>query len=456
MLRKGLTSLSESVEDGNFSTLEVQNSTLIINTKKVCTRCHEETPRRCSHCGEGLFCNENCERKMPLSHLLKCNMRQVTSADYLFEDVLADTIPTDPQVLGDYWFDRCHNANEKSHLLGLFAGLLSYHPDHISRETLHQWRSEPGGNPYLVAQIVVKFEELPKGSAGGYFPWFLRHRKRFEAAEGHESIPQTPTPEVHVQNMQAKARRYLAPEDQNKDFMDLTPFSKMHCFAFYSIVIGNQHPPPMNQADCFWFDFGFVVCRDQHEEALLGGMYNTMLFGSRSQLEYAESLGSSSLARLFKKRDPVCTFDEFWRAWDKGKLMVMFDKCWPELETRHTYEPTEYRILNRLRVFIGSEAPRLSIWKLRHFLALDDISVESAVPDIAWAAREYGFSERLDTRMTLELRNFYVQLFNKAEPMEIYCERMKGNLVQFAGRHVGSSPLRIRELLQGLGSMVPK
>ena len=131
--------------------------------------------------------------------------------------------------------------------------------------------------------------------------------------------------------MQAKARRYLAPEDQNKDFMDLTPFSKMHCFAFYSIVIGNQHPPPMNQADCFWFDFGFVVCRDQHEEALLGGMYSKMLFGSRSQLEYEESLGSSSSPRFVKKRDPACTFDEFWRAWDKGKFMAIFDKGWPEL-----------------------------------------------------------------------------------------------------------------------------
>jgi hypothetical protein len=87
---------------------------------------------------------------------------------------------------------------------------------------------------------------------------------------------------------------------------------------------------------------------------------------------------------------------------------------------------------------------------LRHFLALDDISVESAVPEIAWAAREYGFSEGLDTRMTLELRSFYVQLFKKAEPMEIYCERMKGNLVQFAERHADTITLRIKELLQGL------
>ena len=99
---------------------------------------------------------------MPLSHLLKCNMQQVTSADYLFADVLANTIPTDPRVLEDYWFNQYHSPNKKSHLLRLFTKLLLYHPDHISRKTVHQWQSEPGRNPYLVAQIVIKFEELPK------------------------------------------------------------------------------------------------------------------------------------------------------------------------------------------------------------------------------------------------------------------------------------------------------
>jgi hypothetical protein len=451
MLRSILISLLNFVEDGEVSRVEVRNPTLLRSTMNFCTMCYEvETTRRCSHCREGLFCSENCERKMPLSHLLKCNMRQVTSADYLFEDVLGDTIPTDPQVREDYWFERCHNTHEESHLSGLFAGLLLYHPDHITRETLHQWRSEPGGNTYLVAKIAEKFEELPKSSAGSYFPWFLRHRKRFELSAGHESIPRAPSPMTQVRNMQAKARKYLAPEDQNKDFTDLTPFSKMHCFAFYSMTIGGQYPPPMNRGDCYWFDFGFVVCRDRHEESLLGTMYNTMLFGSTSQLEYAESLKSSTLARIVKKREPACTFDEFWRAWDKGKLMTIFNKCWPEFTTQHTYEPTEYSILNRLREFIEAETPRPSIWKLRHFLALEDVSVESAVPDIAWAARDYGFSESLDTRMTMELRNIYVQLFEKAEPMETYCERMKGNLVQFAERHVDGMTLRIKELLQGL------
>nr|CEG02998.1 unnamed protein product [Fusarium pseudograminearum CS3487] len=377
-------------------------------------------------------------------------MRQVTSADYLFEDVLWDTIPTDPQVRQDYWLERCHNNHEESHLLGVYVGLFKYCPDPITRETLHQWRSDPGGNTYLVARIAEKFEELPKGNTGDYFPWFLRHRKRFELSAGHESIPRAPSPMTQVRNMRAKAQKYLAPEDQNKDIMDLAPFAKMYCFAFCSMTMGNQYPSPMNQVDCHWFDFGFVVCRDKHEETLLSRMYNTMLFGSTSQLEYAESLKSSTLAEIIKKRDPACTFDEFWKAWDKGKLMTIFNKCWPAPTTQHTYQPTEYSILDRLHKFIEAETPRPSIWKVRHFLALEDVSVESASPDIAWAARDYGFSENLDTRTTMELRNVYVKLFEKTEPLEIHRERMKGNLVQFAQRHISGITLRIKELLQGL------
>jgi hypothetical protein len=255
---------------------------------------------------------------------------------------------------------------------------------------------------------------------------------------------------MQVRDIQAKARKYLAPEDQNKDFIDLTPFSKMHCFAFYSMTIVNGYPPPMNRDVCHWFDFGFVVCKDQHEEDTLGRMYNTMLFGSTSQLEYAESLESKTLAEFVKRRDPVCTFDEFWKAWERGKLMTIFNKCWPELTAENTYKTVEYCLLDRLRIFIEAETPRPSIWKLRHFLVMEDVSVESAVPEIAWAARDYGVSEILDTRTTLELRMFYSQLLKTAEPMETHCERMKGNLLQFADRHVDGMTLRVKKLLQGL------
>jgi hypothetical protein len=105
MLRRILISLLESVQDEEASRVESRHETLTERTIVLCTTCWEETTRRCSHCRESLFCSKNCERKMPLSHLLKCNMRQATSADYLYQDILEDTVPTDPQVRQDYWFD---------------------------------------------------------------------------------------------------------------------------------------------------------------------------------------------------------------------------------------------------------------------------------------------------------------------------------------------------------------
>ncbi|KAJ0131663.1 Uncharacterized protein HZ326_25253 [Fusarium oxysporum f. sp. albedinis] len=138
VLRRILISLLNSVQDEETSRVKARDATFAESTMALRTTCCEETTRRCSHCRQGPFCNENCERKMPLSHLLKCNMRQVTSADYLDQDVLEDIVPIDPQVRQDYWFDRCQSSHEESHLLGLFAGLLCYHYYPITREELHQ------------------------------------------------------------------------------------------------------------------------------------------------------------------------------------------------------------------------------------------------------------------------------------------------------------------------------
>lgn len=443
-----LLSFWDSIDYNETSQVETGHETVADDTSKFCDGCYDkETSRRCSHCWGA------CDLRMLLSHLLKCRMRQVTSADYLNDDILENEIPTDSQVRQDYWFDRCQNKIEESHLLGLFAGLLKYHPDHITREELHQWRSDPSGNPYLVAKIVQKFEELPNSYRGVYFPWFLRHRSLFELPDGHHAIPRAPSPTILALKMEAKARQYLAPEDQKKEFKDLTPFAKMHCFGFYSMVAGNAHPPPMNREHCHWFDFGFAVCRDKHEEGRLGAIYGTMLFRSMHHEEYARSLGSSTAGRT-NKRGPTCTFEEFWKSWEGRRLMTMFKKCWPDLPTENagmsdSMEP-EHDLITRLRPFLEAETPRPSIWKLFHFLAIENVSVESAAPEIGQAARDYGFSEQLDIRTTIELRGFYTVLLKSAEPLAIYRERMKGKMVQFAGSHVEKITMGVMEVLHGL------
>lgn len=66
------------------------------------------------------------------------------------------------------------------------------------------------------------------------------------------------------------------------------------------------------------------------------------------------------------------------------------------------------------------------------------------------ATRDYGFSEQLHTRTTRELREFYVQLLKKAEPLAIHRARRKGKLVQFADGHVDITTPRMKDVLQGL------
>ena len=62
-----------------------------------------------------------------------------------------------------------------------------------------------------------------------------------------------------------------------------------------------------------------------------------MLFGSKSIEDYARSMGSSILMEWVKKEGPTCNFDEFWRAWEKGELMAMFNKYLPESSTKNTF-----------------------------------------------------------------------------------------------------------------------
>lgn len=358
-------------------------------------------------------------------------------------------IPTDPEVRQDYWFERCRDKTEESHLLGLFKGLLLYHFDCVPREELGRWREDSGGNAYLVKMIIEKFNELPETNRGAYFPWFLEHRTLFELLADHREVHRTSSPTTEAWKMADKARKYLAAEDQRKDIKDLHPLAKSHCFVFYSIINSNAHPPPLNQTDCYWFDFGFVICRDQHEESRLGSMYNTMLFGSKQREDYERSLGSTISGQM-PRRDPSCSFDEFWAAWERDELMTIFDKCWPNSSSRSFFMDAENDTLDRLRMFFDAKRPRPSIWKLRHFLALGDLPIEAAVPEIAQAARHYGICENLETRTVLELKDFYSQLLDKTEALAIHEERMRGTLLQFAQQHIGNIDPRVEAVLQAL------
>lgn len=94
---------------------------------------------------------------------------ELTTADYLMRAVILDKFPDDPQTIEDFGFGRCETWVQKSHLLGLYKGLLIY--INVSREELHRWRVEDT----LKENIIRVFQTIPKRNRGGYFPWFLQN-----------------------------------------------------------------------------------------------------------------------------------------------------------------------------------------------------------------------------------------------------------------------------------------
>lgn len=74
-------------------------------------------------CKKGSYCSPECENKRSIPHIFTCSKRAITTADYLYMDILHDELPKDPDVMKDFCFDRCSFADQ-SKLLGLYKGFL--------------------------------------------------------------------------------------------------------------------------------------------------------------------------------------------------------------------------------------------------------------------------------------------------------------------------------------------
>lgn len=123
-------------------------------------------------CKKGSYCSSECENKRSIPHIFTCSKRAITTADYLYMDILHDELPKDPDVMKDFCFDQ-FSFTDQSKLLGLYKGLLL---SDIAVEDIHTWRVEGS----LVANIKRFYYQIPEVSRGGYFPWFLDHINIFD------------------------------------------------------------------------------------------------------------------------------------------------------------------------------------------------------------------------------------------------------------------------------------
>ena len=139
---------------------------------------------------------------------------------------------------------------------------------------------------------------------------------------------------------------------------------------------------------------------------------------------------------------PTCSFTDFWKAWEAGSLIELFSQYSINLRFSELQEFLSY----------PGKSPRPSVWRLKHFLAIEDANVLTIAPEIAAAAIEYGFYPQLDTRTRLNLRDFYTRVFRRGVlSREIDEARRKRNMHEVADRWSGGGVSdRVKQVLRGV------
>ncbi|KUI65363.1 hypothetical protein VM1G_11265 [Cytospora mali] len=400
-----------------------------------CSVCERATSRPCSLCNLDLFCSQRCQDQMSIWHLRKCCGRQITTADLLENDVMRDVLPEDEQVRDDYGFSRCRSRMEDSHLLGLYGGVFKAFE--VSAPQVHAWRQ----SGELTKRIIELFSERGKSYQGSYYPWFLRNQHLLD--ESTPPFDWNGRDNPLIQAIEA-ARPYLSAEDRNKLPGEIQPSAKRDCFLFYAMALNSFHPSPDDELD-IWYEAGFATC----EEGQLGSMYSMLVGGHKHRKDYCRSLGIPYDSHL---PDPAtCSFEEFWRAWDTRKLAGLL-RAYGLLNDSDIHGPRRQLLSSFLSCPKG--LPRPSVWRLKHFLALDRHTSQREFPGMDDAVRQFGFDGSLDAKTQTLLTDFYKRLFGVGDPLRIQEARDCGKLLSYARSLDGRFKVEdeVIQVLQKLGS----
>lgn len=409
-------------------------STAEIDYDTECDVCGRITKRQCSICQKGWFCSEWCQRKMSSLHRFECSSGSLTTADYLERAVYSEEIPDDPQTADDYGFSRCKTRNQKLHLLGLYGGLIKVLE--VGPVELDKWRR----NGKLLKNIIEKFEQAPEGRRGDYFPWFMRNTNLLdentsEVERGHLDA------DTHefIQWLEC-SRSYLPQEDRTKNIWYLEPIAKRDSYIAYAISLYGSHPHPgwISSDLDIWYELGFCVVGDKSEEMGLGGIYNILIGGNKSFVDYSKSLGTEYDG---PPPTPTCSFEEFWHAYQSGRLIQFMDRY--GLKQRRL----EYRHLD---TFLSKppDSSRASVWRLRHLLALDNTF---HIPtQMAEAARHYGLTPRTGAKERTILTGLYCRILSVGDPLDLHNARCTGDVWTYAHSLVPTIDPSVVSILQSL------
>jgi hypothetical protein len=356
----------------------------------------------------------------------------LTTADYLALAVYSDEIPDDPQTVEDYGFSRCKTRNEKSHLLGLYIGLVKVLE--VRPVDLDQWRRDGR----LVENIIAEFNQRPKQSRGNYFPWFMKHTYLLNESASDGDGDGGDSAEF-IRSLES-SRSSLPQDDRTKEIWDLQPITKRDSYIAYAISLDGANPHPawvLTDLD-IWYELGFCVSRNEHNERGLGGVYNTLIGGNKHHVDYSRSLETE-----YKGPPPIptCTFEEFWHAYESGKLVLLMDQY--GLKRRRL----EYKHLD---TFLGTPpgSSRPSVWRLRHLLALENTFQVPA--QMAEAARHYGLTSRTGAKERTILVEVYRRILLVGDPLDLHNARCRGDVWTYARSLVPKIDPSVASILRSL------
>ena len=93
-------------------------------------------------------------------------------------------MPEDEEVLKDFGFDALGGYADKTKLLELYQGPLLFGSP---GKDIHRWQVEGT----LIPKIKEIYYNIPEGSRGRYFPWFLDHTDIFDPRQTKEEAQRT-------------------------------------------------------------------------------------------------------------------------------------------------------------------------------------------------------------------------------------------------------------------------
>ena len=395
-------SSSSSIESRRDTTREGATDLIL----RDCSICEKPTSRHCSKCSSDFFCSSTCEDKAWTRHKLKCTT-PLTTADHLQMACLEDRFPHDEETCEDYGFTRFLRSNDQKKLLGLYIGLLTHPQLEVSTTELNNWLE--GGT--LVDGIIRTFQKIPEVCRGQYFPWFLENQ-RIMTLEKNAAIDE------QMKKPRELAQRYLTSQDRGKEIEELRPLAKRDAFKLLITCLLDYHPSPTEQATLF-YNFGFIVCTNRHDESELGLFYTRLLRDDRR--------GNLDMFLTdVVPKDPVALFSKLWKALDSGHLIDFFRR-------QGFYSHFQRLRIPHLEDFLSNEANRSSVWDLRLFCLQTIFDPPSLV------CLEYGFIHCTTYEEKRLLKERYTEVLEKADPLALHQACRDQRLFEFCSRYTASS-----------------